>query len=114
MRQLPFVWVLVIPFNEDNVHLDLSLRPLSLSPSPPSSTSTTSRLTGCIKGFSEVENHIENVIKSRNYINKFWALKTVIEVKLSLLCHSLFLEKFNFNYSFQGPEFANKIFTFYY
>src|SRR6266478_8105339 len=72
------------------------------------------RHTGCIKGFSEVENCVENVIKSRNYINKFWALKTVIEVKHFLLCHSSFLEKFNFNYSFQGPEFANRLFTFYY
>jgi len=71
-------------------------------------------LTGCIKEFSEVENYIENVMKTTNPIGKFYALKSVIKVKVFLLCHSLFLEIFDFHYPFQGIESANGICSFHY
>ena len=44
--------------------------------------------TGCIEGFSEAENHIENAMKITNSISIFCALKSVMKVKLFLLCHS--------------------------
>jgi len=44
-------------------------------------------------------------MKTRNFITKFSALKSVITLKLFLLCHSLSAEKFEFYYTFQGTEF---------
>ena len=70
--------------------------------------------TGCIKEFSKVENYIENVMKTTNPIGKFYALKSVIKLKLFLPCHSLFLENFDFLYPFQGIEFAKGICSFHY
>jgi hypothetical protein len=70
-------------------------------------------ITACIEGFFDVKKGVENAIKSTNFISKFCTLKSVIKLKLFLLCHSLFLEKFEFNYTFQGAKFANKICTFY-
>ena len=58
--------------------------------------------TGCIKGFFEVGKSVENDIKTTNPISIFCALKSVMKFKLPLLCHSLFLEKYNFYYTFQG------------
>jgi hypothetical protein len=57
-------------------------------------------VTACLEGFFEAEKGMENVIKSTKFISKICALKRVIRLKLFLLCHSLFLEKFEFNYTF--------------
>ena len=62
--------------------------------------------TGCIKEFFEVENYIEDVMKTTNPIGKSNTLNSVIELKVFLLCHSLFLEILTFCYPFQGTEFA--------
>ena len=48
-----------------------------------------------------------------NPIGKFYTLKSVIELKIPLLCHSLFLEIFDFDYPFQDIEFANGICSFH-
>jgi hypothetical protein len=69
--------------------------------------------TACIEGFFDVKKGVENAIKSTNFISNFCTLKSVIKLKLFLLCHSLFLEKFEFNYTFQGAKVANKSCTFY-
>ena len=53
-------------------------------------------------------------MKTTNPIGKFYVLKTVIKLKLFLLCHSLFLEIFEFLSSIQGIEFANGICSFHY
>ena len=70
-------------------------------------------ITACIEGFCDVKKGVGNAIKSTNFISKFCTLKSVIKLKHFLLCHSLFLEKFEFDYTFQGAKFANKICTFY-
>ena len=44
--------------------------------------------TGCIEGFSGAENCIENAMKITNSISIFYPLKSVMDVKLFLLCHS--------------------------
>jgi hypothetical protein len=69
--------------------------------------------TAHIEGFFEVEKGIENAIKSTNFISKFCTLKSIIKLKLIPLCHSLFLEKFEFNHTPQGTKSANKTCTFY-
>jgi hypothetical protein len=69
--------------------------------------------TACIEGFFDVKKGIENAMKSTNFMSKFCTLKNVIKLKLFLLCHSLFLEKFEFNYTFQGAKFANEFCTFH-
>ena len=56
--------------------------------------------TACIEEFFEAEKGIENAIKSTNFISKFCTLKSVMKLKLFLLCYSLFLDKFEFNYTF--------------
>ena len=56
--------------------------------------------TACVEGFFEVEKGIENAIKSTNFNSKFCTLKSVMKLKLFLLCHSLPLDKFEFNYTF--------------
>ena len=71
-------------------------------------------VTGCIKEFSKVENYIENVMEATNPIGEFYTLKSVIELSVFLLCHSLFLEIFDFHHPFQGIEFANGICSFHY
>ena len=71
------------------------------------------RDTGCTKGFFKVEKYVENGMKTTNSISIFCALKSVMKVKLFLMCLSLFLEKFNFHYTFQGKEYANGICSFY-
>ena len=38
---------------------------------------------------------------------------SVMKIKLFLMCLSLFLEKFNFYYTFQGTKYANGICSFY-
>jgi hypothetical protein len=73
----------------------------------------TVAITACIEGFFDVKKGVENAIKSTNFISKFCTLKSVIKLELFSLCHSLFLENFEFNYTFQGAKFANKICTFY-
>ena len=70
-------------------------------------------ITGCIKGFFEAEKYVENGIKTTDSISIFCALKSVIKVELFLMCLSLFLEKFNFHYTFQGKKYANGICSFY-
>ena len=62
----------------------------------------SSIFTGYIKGFFEVGKSVENDIKTTSPISVFFALKSVMKFKLLLLCHSLFLEKYNFYYTFQG------------
>ena len=57
-------------------------------------------ITGCIEEFFEVEKYVENGIKTTNSISIFCALESVMKVKLFLICLSLFLEKFNFYYTF--------------
>src|SRR6201994_2301552 len=69
--------------------------------------------TGCITGFSGVEKCMENAMKITNFIGKFCALKSVMKIKLFLLCHSLLLGKFDFYYTIQGTEFANEICNFH-
>jgi len=51
-------------------------------------------------------------MKTRNFITKFSALKSVIKFKLFLLCHSLSAERFEFYYTFQGTKFGNEISSF--
>ena len=67
----------------------------------------------CIKMCSEVENYVENAMKTTKYIGKFYGLKSVIKLKLLMLCHSLSQEIFDFHYTFQGIEFANGICSFH-
>ena len=69
--------------------------------------------TGCIEGFFGTENGKENSIKSTKSISNFCIWKSVKKVKLFLLCHSLFPEKFNFLYTFSDTEIANRFCTFY-
>ena len=69
--------------------------------------------TGCIKGFFEAERYVENGIRTTNPISIFYALKSIMKVKLFLMSLSLFLEKFNFYYTFQGTKYANGICSFY-
>ena len=52
-------------------------------------------------------------MKTTNSISIFCALKSVMKVKLFLMCLSLFLEKFDFYYTFQGTKYANGICSFY-
>ena len=69
--------------------------------------------TGCIKEFSEVENYIEYAMKTTNPIGKSHGLKSVIKLKLFMLCHSLSVEIFDLHYTFQGIEFVNGICSFH-
>ena len=69
--------------------------------------------TGCIKGFFEVEKYVENGIKTTNSISIFYALKSIMKVKLFLMSLSLFPEKFNFHYTLQGTKYAHGICSSY-
>ena len=71
------------------------------------------RDTGCTKGFFEAEKYVKNGIRATNSIRIFCALKSVMKVKLFLMCISLFLEKFNFHYTFQSTKYPNRICSFY-